>query len=171
MASLCKGKETSLKNTFLFHESVKSSLLHDVHVSKSEINYDVASKTIQLTTHIFIDDLEKAIVKSGRPNPNIGLKSELANADEIVAEYVSSKFVINKYSADFLGKELSDDHIAVYCYFEIELKSDLRSITFDNNVLHDIYEDQKNIVSISKNKRLISQKIFDFDDTALTIEL
>ena len=39
--------------------SFEDKTLHDFHLSRSEINYDSPSATLQVTVHIFVDDLEK----------------------------------------------------------------------------------------------------------------
>ena len=45
--------------------SFEDKTLHDFHLSRSEINYDSPSATLQVTVHIFVDDLEKVLTKTG----------------------------------------------------------------------------------------------------------
>jgi hypothetical protein len=139
--------------------------LHEFHICKSDINYDTKSQTLQLTLHIYIDDLERALVVQGKKNTYIGSAKENQKTDEWVSQYLSSKFIITidkqKSSPTFIGKELSEDKTALYCYFEIPVTSSAPQLTICNSILHEIFNDQKNIVKITKNKKRISEFLFD----------
>ncbi|MCB0649590.1 MAG: hypothetical protein KDC49_23140 [Saprospiraceae bacterium] len=139
------------------------SYFHAIHISKTEINYDQAGKSLQITTHIFIDDLERAIQASGGPKLNIGSKSELANSDEEVEKYLAKRFSLQtpggKLKPVWLGKELSEDYLAVWCYLEVENIPQVTELTIQNDVLLDLYDDQSNIIETRKNNKPNSAKI------------
>jgi hypothetical protein len=125
--------------------------IHPIHISKTTINYDTKSKTLQITAHVYIDDLETILGTRGYKNLNIGFEKESSNADEAIVKYLNEKILIKSRNsilkAEYIGKELSEDKIAVYCYFEIPLKGKPENLTILNKILHDLYNDQKNFTT------------------------
>ena len=69
---------------------------HDFHVSKCLIKYDENSESIQISMHIFLDDLENAIAKRGGPSLFIGTKKEAQNAGDFIIEYIVDQFKIKQ---------------------------------------------------------------------------
>lgn len=134
---------------------------HPIHISKTTINYDSKSNALQITTRIFIDDFETVLGKKGYKNLNLGFEKEASNADEAVVQYIFEKLQIksekNQLKQEYIGKERSEDNIAIYCYFEINLNSKPAQIFISNAILHDLYDDQKNFVSYN-----IDNKSVDF---------
>src|SRR5882762_5937289 len=68
---------------------------HPVHVSVSEINYSEKDKALQITSRIFIDDLELSI-RNNRKEPEMDLlapKNGLTT-DQLVSEYLKGHFKI-----------------------------------------------------------------------------
>ena len=49
----------------------------------------------------------------------------------------------------FLGKEVSEDLQAVWCYLEIENINSIKELKIKNQLLTSLFDDQKNIVSIT----------------------
>jgi hypothetical protein len=126
-------------------------VLHPIHISKTIINYDTKSNALQITSHVYIDDFETILGKRGYKNLNIGFEKEAANADEAIVKYLTEKITIKSNNTilkpEFIGKELSEEKIAVYCYFEVSLKSKLGQLSLLNTILHDLYDDQKNFTT------------------------
>ncbi len=63
--------------------------LHPIHISVSEINYSEKDKALQITSRIFIDDLELSI-RAQRKEPEMDLlepKNGLTT-EKIVSDYV-----------------------------------------------------------------------------------
>ena len=48
----------------------------------------------------------------------------------------------------FLGKEISEDMMAVWCYLYIPEVRTLKELSVSNKILMEVYDDQKNIVSV-----------------------
>lgn len=145
--------------------SFEGKTLHDFHLSRSEINYDSPSSTLQVTVHIFVDDLEKVLTKTGSKNLHLGQKNEAADADQAIAAYLDRHHVISSsgkmFKPDFIGKELSEDYIAYYCYLEYPVPAGTKEVNIKNNILLDLYDDQKNMVQVTKNKKRITSFLFD----------
>jgi hypothetical protein len=144
----------------LFNTEMKNVNSHAFHISRTTLNYDTPTKTYQLTIHIFIDDLTKCLEKKGYKNLNIGSKSESKLTDEAVEKYIKEKMVLSDgkpIAIDYVGREFSEDGIALYCYFETKAVVYSKNLTVTNALLLELFEDQKNIVDVTKDKKRVGQ--------------
>ncbi len=135
-----------------------SENLHPIHISRSEINYDTDAKSIQITLHVFIDDLEDAMKLEGLSAPKIGTKSELKNSDQLILEYFRKKYQFSNsgnesLTYNWVGKELGDSPLALVCYLEIENVTSMKQISVKNDLLMELYDDQVNIMETFLNNR------------------
>ena len=145
---------------------VRAGEEHSLHLSLCELRFNESSSTFEVAIKIFIDDLELAIEKEGIKGLKIGADKEDELVDEHIAAYLDKYFIIdvdgNKLKGHFLGKEISDDLIAVWCYVEFPKKSSAsKKCTLTNKVLLDIYDDQRNIMDIRMSKSHKDYAIFE----------
>ncbi len=130
---------------------------HDIHISLSELRFNEESQSFEVAIKIFIDDLELALKKEGATNLQIGTNKESDVADERIISYLDKHFSIEvdgkKLASQFIGKEITDDMIAVWCYVEFK-KQPGKSVKciLSNSILTEIYSDQRNIIDIHMNK-------------------
>ena len=124
--------------------------VHKFYVSVTNIEYYDKGKTLQITSRVFIDDLEKALEARYEVKTLLGTPEEIQNADEYIKKYLNAKFLVNingkpsRYH--FLGKKYDND--IMICFLEIPEISleQLNSIEIQNEVLMDMFEEQKNIL-------------------------
>ena len=126
--------------------------LHEFHVSKCQIEFNLQEKALQISMHIFIDDLEDALRKQGSGKLFIGTEKESAEADMHFFQYLNSHFKLKvndqDVEYDFVGKETSEDLQAIWCYLEITNIEAVKSIVVENSLLMEVFADQKNIIHI-----------------------
>tara|TARA_B100000497_G_scaffold118460_1_gene144778 strand:- start:1755 stop:2258 length:504 start_codon:yes stop_codon:yes gene_type:complete len=139
--------------SFLFILStLLSTSLHEYHLSNTEIRYNEEESALQIITRIFIDDLEETLRKNGHSGLFLCTEREPEHAEALIADYLEKNLLIKvdgkaqKFS--YLGKEISDDLIAAWCYLEILDITPTIKIEVENNVLLDSFDDQKNIVNV-----------------------
>ncbi|MBL7861216.1 MAG: hypothetical protein JNJ65_08640 [Cyclobacteriaceae bacterium] len=143
--------------------------LHPIHLSVSEINYSEKDKALQITSRIFLDDLE-ASIRNQRNQQDLDILEPGAGitAEQLIGEYVLKRFTVKLDSkiqrVNFLGFEREDP--AVICYFEIENVKRFKTIEVKNEVIMDLYDDQSNIVHVTykgpvKSTRLMRDKPAD----------
>jgi len=141
-----------------------SGSMHDLHLSKSTVNYKTTDETLQITVNIFIDDLELALYEMGYDSLHLFTIDESEMADEYIADYINEYFTIeiDGYTVHptWLGKEMSDDYQAAWCYLEVPELPSLKKMKVSNRILIDIYDDQRNIVQVEKNNRRIEDFLF-----------
>lgn len=142
-----------LLSAFLCFPLTNVEEAHEFHVSKCQIDYKKAESALQITLHIFLDDLELSMQNQGTEKQFLCTEKELADADEVYFEYLKNNFRLtlnNGQEVDYqwIGKEISNDLFAVWTYLEVPNVTDLSEISVQNLVLMDVHDDQKNIVQI-----------------------
>lgn len=148
----------SYKIAFLFFCAAlcSSFAVHKFYVSVTQIDYVSSKKRLEITSRIFIDDLEKALTKKYKKKPNLTSTNELPEAEEWIKVYLKEKIKIsiNKkpQTIDYLAKEIEGDVLIIYSKIVISKKIN----TFDiyNSLLTETFVDQQNIVhtNINSNK-------------------
>ncbi len=132
--------------------SFSANNAHDFHISKCLIKYNEASTSLEISLHIFIDDFEEALESYGAKDLNLCTEKESDTAEDYMIEYLSLQFHIKQngilLEPYFLGKEISDDLAAVWCYFEIPDIQAEGELEIKNEILLDMFNDQKNITSV-----------------------
>ena len=128
------------------------STLHKFYVSVTNINYSEKDDAFQVTTRIFIDDMEEVLKERYGIEGNLGDGNETSLADEYIEKYLRAKFLVlldgKPFPYTFLGKKYDND--VILCYLELP-KVDLehlKKMEIENEILTDLYEEQKNIVHV-----------------------
>lgn len=128
---------------------------HDIHLSMCELRFNEESSSFEIAIKIFIDDLELAIQRSGTKHFKLD-SGDTALTNEHIASYVDKNFIIEidgrKLQGDFLGKETTEDLLAVWCYIEFKAPKESRKCVMSNKILFDLYDDQRNIMDIKMSK-------------------
>ena len=137
--------------------------LHPIHISVTEIEYSAKDKALQITSRIFIDDLETSIrakrqeEKLDLMNPKNGFTT-----NQLVEEYLRSHLQIKVDGKvrplRYLGSEKED--LALVCYIEVENFKKAKKIEVRNDIIMETHEDQSNLVHITylgpiKSARLV----------------
>ncbi len=138
---------------------------HDFHVSKSEIHYRSDEQAVQISINLFIDDLELALQSYSGEELKLFSKYEYASADSLISLYLSDHFVLEinglTSPAQYLGKEISDDLMASWCYLEITNLEQVQSMSINNTIFYKEFDDQKNIVNFKKDRKSVAFHILD----------
>ncbi len=128
---------------------------HKFYVSKCMIEYNQSEKALQVSLHVFVDDLENALEERGATNLLIGTPDENEGADEHILSYFKEKFTIHanglEVPFDFIGKELSDDYSGLWCYLEIPEIDFLSNLKITSAILTELFDEQQNIVTVKNN--------------------
>ncbi len=124
---------------------------HKFYLSVTNVYYAEEEDALQITTRIFIDDLEEVMQERYGIKPGLATEEEVASiADRYIEKYLRTKFLVALDGAPakfvFLGKRYDTD--VVICYLELKKVNfdSLASITVQNEVLTDLFPEQKNIV-------------------------
>lgn len=142
---------------FLFM-GLTSMTVHKFYVSVNQIDFVPKKKALEITSRIFIDDLDLALEKKFKKKVYLATSRETADAKELLQKYFSENFSIKvngqEKQINFLGKEVEEN--VLICYFNVK---DVQKVTFleiKNTVLMELY-DQQHIfhTNVSGEKRSI----------------
>tara|TARA_R110000868_G_scaffold30589_5_gene112948 strand:- start:6018 stop:6524 length:507 start_codon:yes stop_codon:yes gene_type:complete len=126
------------------------TVVHKFYVTVTNIAYSEKEDAIQITSRIFIDDLEKTFKERYDVNARMATSEELESVDTYIEKYLKSKFVVyfdgKPQTYTFIGKKYDND--VVVCYLELPNVNlpKLKSILVTNEILTDMFEEQQNVV-------------------------
>ena len=151
-----------------------SGIIHDIHISKCDIKHDTDDQALQITLHIFIDDLEKSLMERGEEDLFILTEKERYDVDSLMEVYINDHLSItvdgSKVLPYYLGKELSDDLMAAWCYLEVPNINGVNEIEILYDVLMEIYNDQRNIVTVKQDRDRKAYLLFDIKERQAVVE-
>ena len=132
-----------------------------------QVNYAPEKKMLQITSRIFIDDLNKTLEKKYNKKLNLGTNKETAEEIVLVKKYLAQNFIIKVNGQTkpitFLSKELDGD--VLVCYSNITGISKITSLEISNSILLDWNTEQQNITHVKvleiKNSILFTDSFRD----------
>lgn len=145
--------------------------LHDFHTSITRMDFNAKDKTFELSIRVFTDDLEKALSKD-----NGGQKFVVVNNDKndaAVEKYIRKHFAMitsqkQKKTYSYIGKEQEAD--ATWIYVEIPVQEALSGFSLQNTIMHDLFDDQVNLVNFNYQGQKKSY-IFKKDEGTMSLGL
>ena len=123
---------------------------HKFYVSATDIEYNEKTKSLQIISHVFTDDLEELL--KTRYNKDLFLlkEGEHPEADKFVKKYFRDKLKIRvngkEQRLNYIGKEYDKDQLLVY--LEAENVEAPKNVSVENAVLTDLFPEQKNVVKV-----------------------
>ncbi|QIH38499.1 hypothetical protein G7A72_06660 [Flavobacterium sp. Sr18] len=157
-------KKTILITFFgLLFLTLTSFGVHKFYVALYQVNYAPEKKMLQITTRIFVDDLNIAVGKKYSKKINLGSENESVDDVNFLKKYFSEKFYIKVNGQTkpihFLSKEMEGD--VLICYFSMKEIQKINSLEIYNAVITEGNSEQQNImhfnVSGVKNTLLFTE--------------
>jgi hypothetical protein len=132
----------------LIFVSLSSMAVHKFYTSIYQINYVPQKKMIQITSRIFIDDLNEAIGKRYKTKCNIGTETETPQDEDAMQKYLSEKFILKVNGVSkpisFRSKEIEAN--VLICYFRITDIPKITKLEIENSALIESFPEQQNII-------------------------
>lgn len=132
--------------------SLSSFVFHKFYMGIFQVNYVAEKKMVQITSRIFVDDLNNGIEKKFHKKTFIGTEKETQADLDLLKRYLSENFSIKingqPKTIVFLSKELEADDVLV-CYSKITGVEKLKTLEITNTILTDWNAEQQNITHIS----------------------
>lgn len=145
------------------------TVMHPFHVSVSDIKFKEDQKAIQVSTRIFLDDLELALQSySGDEKLDIMDESKWEFINQTLEKYLLEKVVMKdgkgrNYTLQYVGAEIEEE--VMWCYLEVEKVKKLQSVTVTNKILHEVWADQENLVHFRAFDQVKSARLFFGQET------
>ena len=136
--------------SFVFLFSSFTSIMHKYYLSVSEIEYKAESKSLQITTRVFIDDFQDVLNKRYGQSADFTKENGIAENKNLIEKYLAGKLIVKTdnqlVDLEYLGGEIEGDQLVLYIEgTEVE---NFRKILVTNLILTDLYSDQKNVVHV-----------------------
>ncbi len=127
-----------------------------------QVNFVAEKKRLQITTRIFVDDLDLALEKKYLKKFYLGEEKETPEQLILLQKYLNENLSIKvngqSKAIRFLSKELDTD--VLVCYLSIKEVSKINSLEIRNAILVNWNSDQQNIMHINvlgvKNSLLLT---------------
>ena len=118
-----------------------------------QVDFVPQKKRIQVTSRIFVDDLNAALEKKFHVKSNLGSVQETPQEVANLKKYLAEKFIIKVNGVlkpmTYLSKELEAN--VLICYLRIPEISKINSLEIENSLLMEWNSDQQNIIQANLN--------------------
>ncbi len=125
-------------------------IVHPFHVSVVEINHNAADKTLEISCKIFTDDFEKVLGQNYKTKVDLINPPNKTTMDTLVKKYVLSHLSIiadgKQVLLSYVGFERESE--AVYSYVQVDNVATVKKIDITNNLMHDMFTDQINLMHV-----------------------
>ncbi|QDW20247.1 DUF6702 family protein [Flavobacterium sp. KBS0721] len=132
--------------------SLTAFSFHKFYMGVFQVNYAAEKKMIQITSRIFIDDLNNGMEKKYHQKTFVGTDKETQADIDLLKKYLSENFTIKingqSKPITFLSKEVESNDVLV-CYSRIKDINTFKTIEILNTILLDWNTEQQNITHIS----------------------
>lgn len=129
------------------------AMAHKFYVAIFQVNYAPEKKMLQITSRIFIDDLDSALEKKYKKKFHLGEKEETTEEKALMKHYFAEKFTLKINGQPkpmvFLSDETQDD--VLVCYFRVTDIAKVTSLEISNKLLFDYVTEQQNIIQTNVN--------------------
>lgn len=134
---------------------------HPMHVTVTEVEFDKESKAIEMSMHVFTDDLETHLrfIENNESLDIIELNTEAR--DQLLKTYfvkeVKLKVNGKNYLTSYLGHQVEGD--ALWVFMEVPSIKKLKTLEIKNTTLLDLYDDQANLIHFEYEGEIYSEKL------------
>ncbi len=128
---------------------------HKFYVSVTNVGYSEKDDALQITSRVFIDDLDELLKERYDIDAQLSTDAESEFSDEYLEKYLRAKFSveINEKTATYklIGRKYDNDVCIFYLEIEaVELET-LNSIQIENQLLTDMFDEQQNVLHFKIN--------------------
>jgi hypothetical protein len=121
---------------------------HKFYVSIYQINYNQKKQMLEITSRIFIDDMNAVLKQNNKIKTNISEKNESLEDVELMKKYLLEHFTIKingkLKTINYVNKEIETN--VIICYYNVKNVSEIKTLEVQNNALFDLNSDQQNII-------------------------
>ncbi|HEX6849259.1 MAG TPA: DUF6702 family protein [Chitinophagaceae bacterium] len=145
--------------------------IHPLHLATVEIDHNAADKTLEITCKTFWDDFESILSKINKAKVDLVSGKDTAGNNKKIFEYIKSHLQITADAKpaqlSFVGYEKED--VVVYSYLQVDNISSVKNVNIVNTIMHDMFDDQVNIIHVIVKGERKSTKL-DYPATAAKME-
>ena len=130
---------------------------HKFYVSVTNVGYSEKNDALQITSRVFIDDLDQLLKERYDIDAKLSTDAESELSDEYLEKYLRAKFSveINEKTRPYklIGRKYDNDVCVFYLEIEeIDLPA-IKSIQIENQLLTDMFDEQQNVLHFKINEK------------------
>ncbi|WP_196887563.1 DUF6702 family protein [Aureivirga sp. CE67] len=133
--------------------SLSSFAFHKYYIALTEIDYNSKTKSFEIISRAFIDDLELSLENIHKKEVELATPEEVENAEDLMKQYLTEniEIIVNGKKQDFIfiGKKYDAD--LVFFFLEIPFKDEIKSFEIKNTAIMETYPEQRNIIKLKIN--------------------
>ena len=136
-----------------------NKIVHEYYISITSIDYNVESKSLEITQQFIAHDVEEAILKEYDIDLNLSEANEHPEADNYLIKYVNSRFKLTtdkEIKLTWVGKEVNLDE-TLYLYFQSNEIEKPSSLSVVNTCLTEVFHAQSNITHVNFAEKQLTQ--------------
>lgn len=141
---------------------------HPIFVSVTEIEHNVAEKTLEISCKIFTDDFETTLRKKYSGKIDLLDAKVRTSMNPIVNDYIKThlKLVVNGKAVvlNFLGFEQEEE--GIICYYEVKNIPLVKKVEVLNDLLYEFMPQQMQIIHATVNGERKSSRLNNPDSKA-----
>ena len=141
---------------------------HPMHVTVMEVEYDMKSKAIEMSMHVFADDLEKHLRLLEKDESLEILELNEDDRNQVLSKYFVENVLLKVNQKDqttkYLGHEVEGE--AIWVYMEVGNVKKLKTLEITNRTLLELYDDQANLIHFEHEDEIYSEKLDNSTSTA-----
>jgi hypothetical protein len=135
--------------------------VHPLHLATVEIDHNATDKTLEITCKTFGDDFESILSKVNRSKVALVSGKDTNGNNKKIFEYIKSHLQITidgkPVQMSFVGYEKED--VVVYSYLQVDNVSSVKKVAIVNSIMHDMFDDQVEIIHMIVNGNRKSTKL------------
>ena len=122
--------------------------MHKFYVSIYQIHAAPEKKMLQITSRIFMDDLNAVLYRNYHKKTHLGEKNESPEDVVLMKKYILEHFDIKVDGIPKTIHYLSKDYEGnvMICYYRVNEVSEIKTLEVANTVLMDLNAEQQNII-------------------------
>lgn len=150
---------------FFLTVNLSSFEMHKFYVAIFQVQHVPEKKRIQITSRIFIDDLNKALEKKYHKKTSLGIGPEKPEDLLLLKKYFSENLILKVngklQSLNYLSSEVEED--VLVSYLTIKEISKIQNLNIQNSLLMDWNSNQQNIMHFTANN---TKNSLNFSDSS-----
>lgn len=122
--------------------------MHKFYVSIYQIHAAPEKKMLQITSRIFMDDLNAVLYKNYHTKTHLGEQNESPEDVVLMKKYILEHFAIKVNGLPKTIHYLSKDYEGnvIICYYKVNDITAIKTLEVNNTVLMDLNAEQQNII-------------------------
>ena len=126
-------------------------IMHKYYVGLTEVNIDSKKHSLDVSTKLFMDDLEAGLLKSYNKKVDLSTSVNNKEVQQLLMNYLDANFKINVggklLKLKFVGYEVEND--AVWCYSEVTSFKGKGTVSILNTLLYESFPEQVNLMNVN----------------------